>query len=217
MNASVDGPVNPGSVFEALRSGETVSDSVFDQIYSEEIRRLSEIHWTPVSIAKRAAELLVRDANTRVLDVGSGCGKFCLVGGLTTTGSFYGIEQREKLALCARSLAEGHRLERVQFLSGDLKEVDWSRFDAFYLYNPFNENLYPNEIRIDGSVELSERRYVQVIRAVQARLHVLPAGTRVVTYHGFGGEMPPGYAMIFEEPRGEDYLRLWVKVAGEQS
>lgn len=215
MTAPLDEAMSARTVFEALRSGEIVSDSAFDCIYPDEIRRLSEIHWTPVSTSKRAAELLVQDSNTRVLDVGSGCGKFCLVGGLTTQGWFYGIEQRGPLALYAQSLAEKHQLSRVQFLKGDLKEVDWTWFNAFYLYNPFNENLYPNEIRIDASVELSEQRYIEVIRAVQARLHILPIGTRVVTYHGFGGEMPPGYEMRVKEPRGDDFLRLWVKATGE--
>lgn len=200
------------AVFDAIRNGESVSDSDFDQVYPSEIRALSECHWTPISVARRAAELLVQDSGTRVLDIGSGCGKFCLVGRLTTVGQFYGIEQRKRLAVCAHIVAARYGLDdRIRFLSGDLAALDWSPFTAFYLYNPFVENLYPSEIRIDEEVELNEKRFIEVVRAVQMRLHLRPVGTRVVTYHGFGGEMPPGYELTLREPRGGDFLQLWEK------
>ena len=44
------------------------------------------MHWTPVHVARRAAQFLVTGPETRVLDVGSGPGKFCLVGALATQG-----------------------------------------------------------------------------------------------------------------------------------
>ncbi len=77
----------------------------FDHVYPDWVRSLSERHWTPVDVAERAAELLVTSAGVRVLDVGSGAGKFCIIGALTTEGKFCGIEQRAHLIDVAREAA----------------------------------------------------------------------------------------------------------------
>ena len=36
-------------------------------------------------------------------------------------------------------------------------------------------------------------------------------GARVVTFHGFGGEMPSSFELVFGEVIGEGQLALWVK------
>ena len=63
-------------IFKALRNDEDVDDSTFNMLYSTRIRRLSERHWTPVAIAKIAADYLVNKPNKKVLDIGAGVGKF---------------------------------------------------------------------------------------------------------------------------------------------
>jgi len=83
----------------------TITDSDFDDVYPSPIRRVSASFWTPVSVAARAARLLVRDASTRVLDIGSGAGKFCIVGAAVTGASFTGIEHRGHLVEVARVAA----------------------------------------------------------------------------------------------------------------
>src|SRR3954469_15119917 len=79
---------------EDLRGGRKVTDFRFDQVYSPHIRKLSETHWTSVEVAIRASELLVTSERTRVLDVGAGSGKFCIVGALSSRAQFTGIEHR---------------------------------------------------------------------------------------------------------------------------
>ena len=58
----------------------SIEDEKFDQIYPARIRKLSPLQWTPVRVAAEAAKLLVTVPGTRVLDIGCGPGKFCLVG-----------------------------------------------------------------------------------------------------------------------------------------
>ena len=89
----------------SLRAGWELTDLEFDRVYPSWVRRLSDMHWTPVEVARRAAALLAVDPTTRVLDVGSGVGKFCLIGALTTRATFVGIEQRENLVTVARDTA----------------------------------------------------------------------------------------------------------------
>jgi len=198
-------------VCRRLASEHPVSDSDFDAIFPPPIRARSEIHWTPVAVAQRAAKMLVVDRNSQILDVGSGPGKFCLVGALTTPGTFVGVEQRLSLTTFARSFALKHRLERVSFLNAGIELVDWSRFSGIYLYNPFIETLYQPADRIDDTIESGQERYVRLVRFVQLKLNRLKVGTRVVTFHGFGGDLPPSYKMVMQERWGEDFLICWEK------
>jgi hypothetical protein len=176
-------------------------------------QKISDTHWTSVEIARRAAKLLVVDSTTRVLDVGSGLGKFCLVGALATPGQFVGVEQRSHLVSIAHQIVTDCQIPRVLFVHGDARRMDWSQFQSFYLFNPFVENLYSSEERIDQTVEFGTIRYQELVRWVQQRFYRLPVGTRVATYHGFGGDMPPGYELKAEEPGDGDSLRLWVKTS----
>jgi len=80
-------------LLDRLLSGAQVADLEFDAIYPQWVRRLSEQHWTPLDVCIRAAELLVTDERSTVLDVGSGAGKFCLIGAASTGATFVGVEQ----------------------------------------------------------------------------------------------------------------------------
>lgn len=77
---------------EGFKSKETISNARFDQILDQRVRRASSVHWTSVEVILSILELLDLDENSKVLDVGSGCGKFCLVGALNSRAHFTGIE-----------------------------------------------------------------------------------------------------------------------------
>jgi len=202
----------PAKVLRDLARGMAVSDLQFDQLFPEQIRDLSSVHWTPVAIARRAAELLNNGRDTRVLDIGAGPGKFCLIAALTTPGSFVGIEQRPHLVEVARKVAEENQIPRVDFLSAKMDEMDWSVFTGLYLYNPFIEHLYELDERIDTGVDFGEEQYKDQVAYVQTKLEDLAVDTRVVTFHGFGGEMPPSYTITAHEKWGDDFLVAWEKV-----
>ncbi len=202
--------------FEAIRlrlgARQTVPDNEFDALFPPPIRAKSEIHWTPTAVAQRASQMLVKDERSRILDVGAGPGKFCLVGAMSTPGTFVGVEQRYHLTDFARAFAHKHQVERVSFINSRIEQVDWSQFSGFYLYNPFIETLYEPSERIDETIEVGQERYVRLVRFVQLKLIHLNVGTRVVTFHGFGGEMPPTYNRVIQERWGEDYLNCWEKI-----
>jgi protein-L-isoaspartate O-methyltransferase len=56
------------------------SDEQLHYLYPKPIRALAEKHWTPLSITKIALEFLVPHPGAKVLDIGSGVGKFVLAG-----------------------------------------------------------------------------------------------------------------------------------------
>jgi SAM-dependent methyltransferase len=199
-----------GKVIDDLRNGRKVADLQFDQVYSPSLRRLSQTHWTPVEVVLQATALLSPREHTRVLDVGSGCGKFCTVAALSGPGRFIGVEQRPHLLTAAEKSAEELGANRASFIPGNMADLDWSSFDAFYLFNPFYENR-SKSIRIDDTVSFNKDKFARYVASVRAKLWTAKNGTKVVTYHGFGGEMPLGYQRVKREPMGTDFLELWVK------
>lgn len=194
-----------------LKKGAPLSDNAFDEIYPEPIRRLSKVHWTPIEVIRRATQLLIEHDGARVLDVGSGVGKFCIVGALISSGRFYGIEQRKHYVDLANSLVDHYKLARTTFFNGNFEEIDWTAYDAVYLFNPFQENKTPEQ-RLDDSVPLSRDLYREYVTAAFEKLESLRKGARVVTYHGFGGAFPESYERKISEWCYRGPIELWIKV-----
>ena len=197
-------------LFARVRVGDQVRNTQFDQFLPTCWRRLSIMHWTPVHVARRAVELLVTGAETRVLDVGSGPGKFCFIGALATPGHFTGVEQRPHMVDFSKNFARKYKIPRVHFLRANAMNLNWRLYSAFYFYNPFYENLDPDK-KIDQRVELGPSLFDQYIMMAQERLAEAPSGTRVVTFHGMGGGMPDGYERVLQEFWDIGNLDLWIK------
>jgi hypothetical protein len=195
----------------ARLSGGLDLDEDFDHLYPDWGRRLSTVHWTPVAIARRAAQWLVTRPGTRVLDVGAGVGKFALVGSLVTDGVFYGIEQRRQFVNAAQAAAGSIGAKRAHFLHGNMMALDWKMFDAFYLYNPFLEDHRFEPHRGMSEVEIDV--VCAYIEFVQRRLLRAPVGTRVATYHGFGGDLPSCYQLQPESAGAIEDLEFWIRCA----
>jgi SAM-dependent methyltransferase len=186
----------------------TVEDEKFDRIYPAKVRKLSSLHWTPVRIAAAAAELLTQKPGTRVLDIGCGPGKFCLVGASLTDGHFTGVEQRGELVAAAKAAAARLDLGAVDFLHANVMDVRFEDYDAFYVFNPFEENMFQGH-KIDSAVSLSPELFKRYTRHVAAQFGAQPLGTRVVTYMGYADEIPSCYEC--ESTLFGDDVKLWVK------
>jgi SAM-dependent methyltransferase len=184
-----------------------MQDLTFDRVFPASHRIRSWIHWTPVEVATRAASLLAPTPDRKVLDIGAGVGKLCLIGATLTQASWTGVERDDEMVRAATAAAKRLNVEhRTHFIHGDMTTIDWSLFDSFYLFNPFGEML----IGPDDALERRER-YDAAINFVQRQLSCAAEGTRVVTYHGFGGDLPPGFELTHREPARDDELCLWVR------
>jgi hypothetical protein len=183
-------------------------DVTFDELYPEHIQEMSPMHWTPVNIARKASNFLAIP-NARVLDIGSGVGKFCITAGFFhPETTFYGIEQREELYTFAEIAKTEVDLPNVHFIHGNLTDLDFSGFDHFYFYNAFYENIEPDS-RIDYAVKTSFELYDRYSRFVYEMLDNKPPETRLVTFHGVDSQIPPGYQLI-----NNSYtrvLKMWIK------
>lgn len=190
------------------RVGMSTTDRAFDGLIPQELRHLSPRHWTPIEVAIRATTLLCATPGARILDVGSGVGKLCAVGALSAPGHWCGVEQHAVLVDTARRLSRALGVgDRTSYVHGDAFSIEWSDFDALYLYNPFEIPL-----EVDAERPSADGFREQVAR-MQARLAALPEATRIVTFHGFGGVMPSSYDLVYQERVpvvGQD-LVLWIQ------
>jgi hypothetical protein len=195
-----------------IQHGDLVRDAEFDSWLPDFALSSSTTHWTPLQVAIRAARWLESHGVRNVLDVGSGIGKFCVAGALSTKMSFHGIEQRRRLVEGSRELATRFRVhDRVHFEHGNLDDGLPGKADGLYFYNPFEENLVAPAMWIDDSVEHSRANFRVSVERAEHLLHDARVGTLVVTYNGLGGRIPGNFRLCRARQAGSNVLRLWRK------
>ena len=194
----------------ALRNQLAVTDDRFDRLFPNSHRLRSHFHWTPVEVALRVAELLAASSCRRVLDVGSGVGKLCLIGAASTAASWVGIEANATMVRVADDAARLLCIDRnVEFICGDATVHDWAAFDAIYMFNPFAEHL----IDLSRTPEQRRDRFVGAVERARFQLARVRIGTYVVTYHGFGGVLDDDFELVHHEPARHDRLCMWIRRA----
>ncbi|CAN5710825.1 hypothetical protein BH09MYX1_BH09MYX1_02260 [soil metagenome] len=194
----------------ALRSRGPAFDRDFDQFLAEDLRLASRTFWSRLAIARRAAEWIDELGIKTVVDVGSGAGKFCVAAALAGDATYVGVEQRPRLVRSARQLADLFGVaSRVSFIEGTFGITPLPVAEAYYLFNPFGENVFDEEERLDADVELSGTRYLRDVRAAEGFLAAVSTGTYLLTYNGFGGQVPPKFREVRVDRELPSVLRMW--------
>jgi len=186
-----------------------INDAAFDSLYPERIQQLSREHWTPMTIARKSAKFLASEPGKKILDIGSGVGKFCLIGGhFFPEVSFYGVEQREELYQFAMSAKGRTGAKNVNFIHRNFTKLNFAEYDHFYFYNAFFEHL-TSDGHIDQQTEYSTILYYYYSQQLFKELDAKPSGTRLVTFHSLEDEVPPSYQLV--DATVDLLLKMWVK------
>jgi hypothetical protein len=186
------------------------SDNQLNLIYPLAMQGLAKKHWTPLGVTRKVTEFLAVEDGARILDIGSGIGKFCLAAAhYKPKAFFYGIEQRKNLINCAEITRQKLGINNVSFIYGNFTALDLRNYDHFYFYNAFYENIAITE-KIDNSIAYSGELYNYYNRYLCQQLEQKPVGTRVATFHSLGYEVPKDYHMVHSEL--DNQLKFWVKV-----
>jgi SAM-dependent methyltransferase len=185
-----------------------ITDEEFDSFYPMKMRKLSATHWTPVAVARKAAEFLVKGVDTKVLDIGSGAGKFCVLAANFTSAQITGVERRENLVLLSRKLAMRQEVKNVNFVHADIKDIDFKAYDSFYFFNAFEENINLTD-KLDSSDSIDSEQYRHYCQLLHDRFDEARIGTRVVTYCGEGKEIPDSFTLVRQTNKGK--LLFWEK------
>lgn len=207
---------------EPTVSSVTELDLELDRHLPPALRSVSSLFWTAAPVIERGVGWLDELGVGDVVDLGSGVGKWCVGAALLarTPRRYVGLEHRSELVAIANQLAEGMGVaDRVTFHGGEISELlakpgpipGLAASPAFYLFNPFGENVAPDAERLDAAVELSEARYHRDVAVMEDLLAIAPSGTWVLVYNGFGGRMPSGYEPVRTAEDHGVFLRLWQK------
>jgi hypothetical protein len=185
-----------------------LSEERFNDSLPTYLQNRSRRFFTPFHITKTATEWLTEDGKKCILDIGAGVGKFCVAGASYSDSFFCGIEYRPSLAKIANELIIKFDIANAIVQKGDVTDIDFKNFDAFYLYNPFFENLIPS-LRLNNEIELTASSYSHYFNYTECELSKAKVGTRLVTYHGNNFEVPSSYKKV---KQNEDAtLKLWIK------
>lgn len=199
----------PGPANKVAADNWFCSDYQFNHLYPVSMRRLAERHWTPLNVARLAANFLAMESGLRILDIGSGSGKFCLAAAYYHPEAYlYGIEQRKDSVRDAETAKRILGLENVFFTCGNFTQLNFGDYDHFYFYNSFYENLAGTD-KIDDSIAYSLELYNYYNHYMLKMLEQTRSGTKLVTYHSLEYEIPRSFHAIGSQM--DDLLKFWIK------
>ncbi len=196
------------SMFESLKLKKYPSDARFDTIYPKKYQEHSARHFTPVSIAVKAARLLADKPDDRILDIGSGVGKVCCIGASITDAHFYGVEKRKTLTNLSNKIKREYKLKNAHFINADFTTLDFSRFNGIYFFNSFHEHLDETCV-LDETSRVSLSEYRNYHNSLKEKLNECIKGTRLVTYYTFKNKIPASFQFIDANETG--LLKFYIK------
>jgi len=184
------------------------TDADFDWLYPEHFQLMSHKQWTPLAIARKAAAFLA-EPGSKVLDIGSGIGKFCLTGAFFNPDvTFFGVEQRHELYHYAKIAKSYTQLENAYFIHANITQINFKEFDHFYFFNAFYENI-DRDNAIDETIETSYSLYTYYTEYLLAALKEVKPGTRLVTYQCLEEVIQINYKLVWASENS--LLRMWIK------
>lgn len=186
-----------------------IIDKDFDAIYPQHIQKLSNPHWTPINICIEASKFLAINEKTKILDIGSGVGKFCFIGASTTQSQYIGIEQRKELIEISNVIVRKYLIENVNFINDNIININFNNYDCFYFGNPFFENLKILNV-IDESIQFSKQLYLEYNTYVKKQLLLTKPKTKLATFCDQTGIVPKNFKLI--ESKFGETLKLWEKI-----
>ena len=195
-------------VFEQLKQKKYPSDLTFDKIYPKLYQEHSARHFTPVNIAIKAAKLLVDLSTDKVLDIGSGVGKFCCIGSSVTDAHFYGVEKRKTLTNLSNKIKREYKLKQAHFINKDFTQLDFQKFNGIYFFNSFHEH-FDETCVLDETSRVSLAEYQKYHQSLIEKLEECLPGTKLVTYYTFKNKIPSSYQFIDANETG--LLKFYIK------
>jgi len=184
-------------------------ESTFNAFLPNDLRRLASVHFTPSDKIILAAKWFEAAGVERVLDLGAGVGKFCVLAALNSPGVHYtGVEQRPSLWRLSETFSQTYKVANAQFILGNILDTDFKPFNGFYLFNPFYEQIAEEEGLTDEVAFDAQQHELYQAYTLQ-QFKQMPVGTVVIAYHGEQHEIPYTYELLKQSPDG--LLKMWVK------
>jgi tRNA1(Val) A37 N6-methylase TrmN6 len=182
------------------------SDEKFNVIVRKELRFLSKVHWTPVDVIDQCVKWLPGKQSLKVLDIGSGIGKFCILASQISPHCFTGVELREDSHLEAVRLQSLLKLENVNFLNSNVDQIAFEDYDVFYLFNPFYEQIV-NHGTVLNHIKFHKENYHKYETYVISQLKKCSTGKLVICFEYDLLSKISGFELIDDAFEGS--LQIW--------
>ena len=193
---------------DTIRNGILPSDEQFDSLFPEGIRSYANQHFSGVYAIKQAAQFLCDQKDPKILDIGSGAGKFCLLAALLHNGAeFVGVEYRSELVSVSKDLADNFALNNIHFFCENVLNVDFTPFNGFFMFNPFLEHRKSNA-RLEGFFDYNHDDFYYQ-EHLNIKLSSMHTRAKLVTYHVNRSLVPKSFKCVFEKMGGA--LLFWEK------
>ncbi|MCW7503918.1 methyltransferase domain-containing protein [Leptospira paudalimensis] len=189
-----------------------MTDEIWDSFLPNEYKVLSPYQWTPIEIIRFTWEYLKTDSVTSVMDLGSGVGKFCLNLVQFSNRSFpvYGVEDRKGLVDVSETLRQKMKITGVTFTHSDFLVNFPYGHSHYYVFNPLYE-MMKGQHSIDFNKEKSAMFFIKNLQILKNHLSHCKKGTKLITYHGFGGSVLPGYKIVKQKKLEFGDWMVWEK------
>jgi len=150
----------------------------------------------------------------KVIDIGSGTGKFCLIAAkLNPNIHFTGVEIEAKYWAESIRLKDILGISNVDFLLKNYKDVDITEFDGIYIFNPFvmsKKDPYGSKFQLGLR---QDKEYFEYVKKFKTDLHIANAGTKLVMYNPFCS-VPKTSGFSFKKSNTKNFisgLRYYIK------
>ena len=181
-------------IYLRLKKNLVLYDAEFDALYPNAFLNISDRHFSSIYVCQLAAQFLSKQEQAKILDIGSGAGKFCIIGAMANAKSdFTGIEYRATLHEEAQKLKNQLQLSNCQFVNGNILDYKLQDFNAFYMFNPFLEQKDKSAII---AMDFNHENEIDYLDYVLAKLENLPSDTRLATYYIDKKLIPKSFSLI---------------------
>lgn len=194
-----------------LRFGEDVDEDRFDRIFAPQYHLQSSVHFSPIEVARWIALWIAPLDVRRFVDIGCGVGKLCLLMRILSNHEVCGIEQRPKLVKVANKIIRSNYFKNIHVIEKNMMDLKWIDFDIYYFFNPFQEHLFAGiGGALDRDIEFDAKTYYEYTTEVFKQLNFAKRGKFLITYHGYGGEIPSRWRKLAEKRIDNGDLIFWV-------
>ena len=155
--------------------------------------------WAHDRLIEGAVEFLCDQnaINNKVLDIGSGIGKFCILAAkLRPDFIFEGIELDVDRVEVSNLIAKEMGVQNVRFIHGDFRYLDVKEYGGFFIYSPFRMGA-AHELNVTPCNWNYNKvmKYVNEMNAITAfKLSSMPTGTKYYILDGAHSiDVPEGF------------------------
>ena len=182
-------------IYEIIGRGGLPPDELLDALLPEDVRTYADQHFAGTYAISLACNFLISSSAAHILDIGSGTGKFCLLGALLhKEAQFTGVEYRDSFVQIAENLRLKMCLENVNFQCKNILDYPFSAHTGVFMFNPFLEHRNVRARMQDFTDDLGrEGTYFSYVRNQFTHCR---SGIRLATFHVDSTQVPENFNLV---------------------